>query len=79
MGSLYKAPALAVATVLTSEESVGKMRSGKGERLDGQGNCRLVGVAIVDPIADFLMNSFLGLPTECLANLNAVITFSESS
>lgn len=44
--------------------------------MDGQGRCRLVGVATVDPIDDFLMNSFLGLPTECLADLNAVISFS---
>ncbi|KAF4371294.1 hypothetical protein F8388_023454, partial [Cannabis sativa] len=62
--SLYKAPALIVETVLTSEESlVGKMRRGRGERLDKDGKCRLVGVATVDPIDDFLMNSFLGLPT----------------
>lgn len=64
--------------MLTSEESVGKMRSGKGERLDKDGKCRLVGVATVDPIDDFLMNSFLGLPTECLADLNATISISDS-
>uniref|UniRef100_A0A803PQX6 Uncharacterized protein n=1 Tax=Cannabis sativa TaxID=3483 RepID=A0A803PQX6_CANSA len=79
IGSLYKAPALIVETVLTSEESlVGKMRSGRGERLDKDGKCRLVGVATVDPIDDFLMNSFLGLPTECLADLNAIISFTPS-
>ncbi|KAK9291599.1 hypothetical protein L1049_019548 [Liquidambar formosana] len=79
VGSIYKAPPLLVETVLTSEESNGKIRSGRGERLDKEGKCRLVGVATVDPIDDFLMNSFLGLPTECLANLNAIISFSNSS
>ncbi|TXG70842.1 hypothetical protein EZV62_005777 [Acer yangbiense] len=76
VGSIYRAPPLMVKTVLTSEESKGTMRSGRGERLDKQGKCRLVGVATVDPIDDFFMNTFLGLPTECLAILNAVIHLS---
>lgn len=76
VGSIYKAPPLLVKTVLTSEESKGSIKSGKGERLDEQGKCRLVGVATVDPIDDFLINSFLGLPTECLADLNAIISLS---
>ncbi|KAL4025259.1 hypothetical protein IC575_013639 [Cucumis melo] len=76
IGSLYKAPPLLVKTVLSSEESRGIIRSGKGERLDDKGKCRLVGVATVDPIDDLFLNSFLSLPTECIANLNAIITFS---
>ncbi|GAV61825.1 hypothetical protein CFOL_v3_05351 [Cephalotus follicularis] len=79
VGSIYRAPPLLVKTVLTSEESKGTIRSGRGERLDKEGKCRLVGVAIVDPIGDFLMNSFLALPTECLASLNAAISFSNTS
>jgi len=77
-GSIYKAPPLLVKTVLTSEESKGTLKSGRGMRLDEEGKCRLVGVSTVDPIDDFLMNSFLGLPTECLAELNAVISISSS-
>ncbi|KAF8413091.1 hypothetical protein HHK36_001067 [Tetracentron sinense] len=78
VGVIYKAPPLVVETMLTSEESSGAMRKGRGERLDTEGKCRLVGVAIVDPINDVFMNSFLGLPTECLASLNAIIS-SDSS
>ncbi|XAR71750.1 hypothetical protein NMG60_11018157 [Bertholletia excelsa] len=78
VGSFYKAPPLMVETVLTSEESKGALKSGRGERLNEDGKCRLVGVATVDPINDFLMDSFLGLPTECLADLNAIISFSSS-
>ncbi|GAA0173060.1 hypothetical protein Leryth_006879 [Lithospermum erythrorhizon] len=74
-GNIYEAPPLLVETVLTSEESIGNIRSGRGERLDEDGRCRLVGVATVQPINDFFMNSFLSLPTECLADLNAIITF----
>lgn len=76
IGSIYRAPPLQVETLLTSEESKGTLRRGRGERLNEEGRCRLVGVATIDPIDDFLMNSFLGLPTECLANLNATISFS---
>ncbi|KAK6926294.1 hypothetical protein RJ641_008013 [Dillenia turbinata] len=76
--SIYKAPPLMVETILTSEVSNGTMRSGRGERLDKDGRCRLVGVATVNPIDDFFMNTFLSLPTECLANMNAVISFSDS-
>ncbi|KAI3901498.1 hypothetical protein MKW92_025863 [Papaver armeniacum] len=78
VGSVYKAPPLIVWTVLTSEESVGTMRKGKGERLNKEGKCRLVGVATVQPIDDFFMNTFLGLPTECLADMNATIAISSS-
>ncbi|GMP70091.1 hypothetical protein CsSME_00029099 [Camellia sinensis var. sinensis] len=78
IGSIYKAPPLLVETVLTSEESKGTLRSGKGESLNEEGKCRLVGVATVDPIDDFLMDTFLSLPTECLANMNATISFSSS-
>lgn len=62
-----------VETILTSEESKGSIRRGKGERLDREGKCRLVGVATVEPIDDVIMNSFLSLPTECIAELNAQI------
>ncbi|KAL8148216.1 uncharacterized protein LOC141708171 [Apium graveolens] len=76
IGSIYKASPLVVETVLTSEESKGTMRNGRGERLSTEGRCRLVGVATVEPINDFLLDSFLGLPTECLADLNASISFT---
>ncbi|KAL2527211.1 hypothetical protein Adt_12265 [Abeliophyllum distichum] len=79
MGSVYKAPPLMVETVLTSEESDGKIRRGRGERLNKEGRCSLVGVAKVEPINDFFMDSFLGLPTECLANLNATISISTTA
>ncbi|XP_042454100.1 uncharacterized protein LOC122038422 isoform X1 [Zingiber officinale] len=76
VGSIYKAPPLVVETVLTSEESKGTMREDKGEGLDTGGRCKLVGVAVVDRIDDLFMNSFLGLPTECIAILNAKISIS---
>ncbi|KAL6634913.1 hypothetical protein ACP70R_027584 [Stipagrostis hirtigluma subsp. patula] len=77
VGSIYKAPPLFVDTTLTSEESRGAIRSGTGERMDGEGRCKLVGVAVVDPIDDVFMNTFLSLPTECIAYLNATISIAK--
>ncbi|KAL4397207.1 hypothetical protein AHAS_Ahas01G0168800 [Arachis hypogaea] len=68
-----------VMTSLRAEESKDDMKSGRGKRLDEEGNCRLVGVAKVDSIDDFLINSFLALPIECLTDFNAVISISASS
>ncbi|KAK9665572.1 hypothetical protein RND81_14G120100 [Saponaria officinalis] len=75
IGTIYKAPPLLVTTNLTSEEAEGQVRKGKGQRMDKNGKCKLVGVAKVDPINDIFMNTFLSLPTECLAILNATISF----
>lgn len=78
VGSIYKAPPLLVETILTSEESNGDMRRGRGERLNQDGICRLVGVARIEPINDSFMDTFLRLPTECLADLSAEISFSST-
>ncbi|KAG0503033.1 hypothetical protein HPP92_003105 [Vanilla planifolia] len=78
IGKLYKAPPLVVETNLTSEESVGSIRRGRGERLGREGRCSLVGVAAVEAIDDVFMNFFLSLPTECIANLNAKISIAEA-
>lgn len=79
VGTVYRAPPLLVVTRLTSEESRGSMRGGTGKRLDSDGRCTLVGVAVVDPIRDVFMDSFLALPTECLAVLNATIVVDDPS
>ncbi|KAM3320073.1 hypothetical protein P3S67_007273 [Capsicum chacoense] len=78
VGTIYRAPPLLVDTLLTSEESKGRIREGRGQRLNGGGKCKLVGVATVEPIDDLFMNTFLSLPTECLANMNAKFSFSST-
>uniref|UniRef100_A0ACD5Z5T5 Uncharacterized protein n=1 Tax=Avena sativa TaxID=4498 RepID=A0ACD5Z5T5_AVESA len=79
VGSIYQAPPLFVDTTLTSEESSGAIRRGTGERLDGEGRCKLVGVAVLDPIDDVFMNTFLNLPTECIAYLSATISIASAT
>jgi len=44
--------------------------------MDEEGRCKLVGVAVVDPVDDLFMNTFLSLPTECIAYLNATISIA---
>lgn len=77
-GGIYRAPALVVKTVLTTEESRGEKKSGRGERMNGEGKCRLVGVAKVETVDDWFINTFLSLPAECLADLQAVISVFDS-
>ncbi|CAH8364239.1 unnamed protein product [Eruca vesicaria subsp. sativa] len=77
-GGIYRAPPLLVKTVLTTEESIGEKKRGRGERMDGEGKCRLVGVARVETVDDLFMNTFLSLPSECLADLQAVIIVTGS-
>lgn len=75
IGSLYRAPALLVDTLLTTGQTEGRLRQGQGKRLDSEEECRLVGVAPLVPVEDAFMNAFLTLPTDCLANLAAKFTF----
>lgn len=42
------------------------------------GNCRLVGVARLDPIQDAFLDNFLRLPSECLAVMSAQFVFPNS-
>eukprot|EP00249_Psilotum_nudum_P007368 c20506_g1_i1 orf=101-715(+) len=75
VGSLYQPPPLLVDTLLTTEKAQGQLRSGHGHRLDSAGFCELVGVAPLVQIDDAFMNSFLMLPTDCLAAMSAKLTF----
>lgn len=75
---LYRPPPLFVSTTLTTGEarSKGKVEgsgrlSGRGEPLRADGSVALSGVAVVEPVGDFFLDSFLMLPTECLAELRA--------
>lgn len=67
---VYKAPPLQVCTVLTTEASEGKIRSGSGTRLkDGKG--KLLGIATVPKTGDLFLDTFLRLPTDAYAMLSA--------
>lgn len=75
-GPLYTAAPLTVATTLTTETSDGQLRRGTGERLAADGHARLVGVARVPTTGDAFLDTFLMLPTDCLAVLSAELKFA---
>lgn len=72
-------PSIAVVTNCTTETSTGLAHTVTGERLDGWGDARLAGVAVVPkllPAADDpqkaekeFINAFLGLPTDAVCEL----------
>ena len=85
---LYRPPPLFVSATLTtgeakgqSDKSSGVRLSGRGEALRGEegGRVALSGVAVVEPVGDFLLDAFLMLPTECLAELKAELELGSGS
>ncbi|CAM6115321.1 unnamed protein product [Calypogeia fissa] len=76
VGNLYRAPPLVVDTKLTTESAQGEFRGGQGQRLDSYGNVKLVAVARLAPVNDRFLSTFLTLPTDCLAELSANLSFS---
>lgn len=71
MGSFYAAPPLRVTTTLTTEDSQGILRKGRGKRRNQEGSCKLAGVARVPKVNDGFLDTFLMLPTDALAELEA--------
>ena len=71
IGSLYKAPPLRVVCSLTTEESVGKLRRGKGSRRTESGQLTLVGVARV-PIVEVRPTGCCHSDSHCLRVLKAL-------
>ena len=71
VGTIYAAPPLRVTTTLTTEDSNGMIRSGRGTRRNQEGSCKLVGVARVPRVEERFLDTFLMLPTDALAELEA--------
>lgn len=71
VGTIYAAPPLRVTTTLTTEDSNGMLRSGRGTRRNQEGSCKLVGVARVPRVEERFLDTFLMLPTDALAELEA--------
>lgn len=76
-GPIYRPPALQVKTILSTESVLGKFQSADGSRFSSDGTSsgllkgRLVGIAEVPPTGDWLLDTFLQLPSEAFALLAA--------
>ncbi len=73
----YSFPDLKVSTTLVTGRVNSLLHNVEGQALDIYGCATLVGVAIIEPTQNILLNWFLGLPNEALAVLQCQINFDD--
>ena len=73
IGSVIKFPDLLVKTVLETGKVTGKLHHASGFALQKNGRAKLVGVSIIPPTGNTILDTFLGLPNEALAELQCQI------
>ena len=73
IGAMLKFPKLIVKTLLTSGKVKGKLHEGKGHVLQSNGTIKLVGISIIPKTGNQILDIFLGLPNEALAELKCEI------
>ncbi len=73
IGAMLKFPKLIVKTLLTSGKVKGKLHEGEGHVLQNNGTIKLVGISIIPQTGNKVLDIFLGLPNEALAELKCEI------
>ena len=73
IGAIITFPDLLVKTSLQTGEVKGKLHEGKGLVLQKNGKAKLVGIAIIPPTGNKILDTFLDLPNEALAELQCEI------
>ena len=73
IGAILKFPKLIVKALLTSGKVKGKLHEGEGHVLQGNGAIKLVGISIIPKTGNKILDIFLGLPNEALAELKCEI------
>tara|TARA_B100001250_G_scaffold140415_1_gene120274 strand:- start:554 stop:1087 length:534 start_codon:yes stop_codon:yes gene_type:complete len=73
IGSIIKFPDLSVKTLLQTGKVKGKLHEGKGLVLQQNGKTKLVGIAIIPVTGNKILDTFLGLPNEAMAELQCEI------
>ena len=68
-----KFPYLLINTTLITGEIKGNSHAAKGLILQKNGNMKLVGISIIPPTGNKILDTFLGLPSEALAELECEI------
>ena len=74
IGKMVKFPELVVKTLLTTGKVKGKLHEGEGQALKKNGRVNLVGISIIPKTGNKILDIFLGLPNEALAELRCEIT-----
>tara|TARA_Y100001968_G_C19071998_1_gene578847 strand:+ start:43 stop:570 length:528 start_codon:yes stop_codon:yes gene_type:complete len=73
IGRIIKFPDLLIKTLLTTGKVKGKLHGGEGKLLQKNGKVKLIGISTIPITKNSVLNTFLGLPNEALAELNCEI------
>ena len=73
IGAMVKFPDLLVKTLLQTGNVKGKLLEGKGRVIQENGKTKLVGISIIPPTGNNILDAFLDLPNEALAELECEI------
>ena len=76
IGAMLKFPELTVKTLLKTGKVKGKLHKGEGFPLQNNGTIKLVGISIIPKTGNNILDTFLGLPNEALAELKCEIVES---
>ena len=70
---MLKFPNLIIKTVLKTGKVKSKLHEGEGLLLQNNGTTKLVGISIIPRTGNKILDAFLGLPNEALAELKCEI------
>ena len=73
IGTMLKFPELIVKTLLKTGKVKSKLHYGEGLPLQDNGTTKLVGISIIPKTGNKILDTFLGLPNEALAELQCEI------
>ena len=73
IGAIVTFPHLTVKTILKTGKVKGKAHEAKGYALQKNGKVKLVGISIIPLTGNKILDTFLGLPNEALAELQCQI------
>ncbi len=73
IGRMVSFPALKVTTSLETGKIKGNLHEGEGLTLQNNGKIKLVGISIIPRTGNKILDTFLGLPNEALAELQCEI------
>ncbi len=73
IGSMLKFPGLIVKTLLRTGKVKSKLHQAEGLVLQNNGKTKLVGISIIPKTGNQILDTFLGLPNEALAELQCEI------
>ena len=73
IGDMLKFPELKVKTLLKTGKVQGKLHAGEGLVLQNNGTTKLVGIAMIPQTGNKVLDTFLSLPNEALAELKCEV------